>query len=131
MMFQIGIIASVTLPKFVNFKTTAILKQEDYVIGALISAVQAKAMQNLSQGSEPDNAFPNVNPFSLLEQAPPNRSCGWSESITSDGTTWHYSAYGGQQWLILRHTIYDNNERGVANDVQIEPNPFFLSKNVL
>lgn len=68
----IAIIASVTLPKFVNFKTSAYNKTEDYIAGAMNTAIKAKYTQNIVQGSEPDNAWPSENPFSLLENPPPN-----------------------------------------------------------
>lgn len=85
----IGIIASVTLPKFINLKTQASLKSEDYIAGAMNAAIKAYNMSYIVAGGDP-TGYPSVNPFSLLVQAPPFTSTPFGVSLTSDGVTWRY-----------------------------------------
>lgn len=83
----LGILAGVTLPKFVNFKTRAIERSEDVIAGALNTALKIYEVSYIAAGGDPNN-FPAWNPFTLLEQAPPYAAA--TSPLVPDGVTWHY-----------------------------------------
>lgn len=83
----LGIIASVTLPKFVNFKSKAIKAQEDAVAAALNTALKIYNTSYIVAGGDP-SSYPSVNPFTVLERAP---KYGEFYAIGSaDGVNWRY-----------------------------------------
>lgn len=103
----LGIIASVTLPKFVNFKARAIESNEDAVIGALKTAIQTIHLSYVVQGfpeSWPAPVLPTTI-FDLMAQAPPisyQAPIGdWTFTI-SDGQTWRYY-YGSAYYIFCPH----------------------------
>lgn len=86
----LGIIASVTLPKFVNFKTRAIEKTEDYIAGALNVAVKTNYLSYVTAGGDP-SAAPDVNPFTLINTPPPYREKeDYATTYTQDNINWQY-----------------------------------------
>lgn len=100
----LAIIASVTLPKFVNFKTESIEKTEDQIIGALKTAIQITHMSYVTQGLEaswPGQVGSSI--FSLvLTQTPPNKP--WPGWPNCDGVNWVYqSAYSGYYYIFCPH----------------------------
>lgn len=90
----LGILASITLAKFVNFKTKAIENQEEAVISALRIAVQTVHMSYVALGLDSwPGAAGEISPFDLLAQAPPSRYALWygaDLTITPDNVTWRY-----------------------------------------
>lgn len=86
----LGILAAVTLPKFVNFKTNAIEKADDHTAGALNTAIKLNQISYVTAGGDPTSAYPFVVPFILLGQSPPYQSATGGELIIPDGVTWRY-----------------------------------------
>lgn len=93
----LGIIASVTLPKFASFKTNAINKMEDSVIASLKTAIQITHLSYAAMGYA--DSWPQDEPFSLLVQAPANKYYGgnWWETVTNatDNETWRWKWASG------------------------------------
>lgn len=108
----IGIIAAFGLPKFVNFKTMSILKSEDAIIASINSAIKIKFTQNVTQGSEPDNAWPNENPLSLVFPALPYIIHDGT-SLSADGYNWRWDGVG-ESWLI--YCLHWNGNRSGYGD---------------
>lgn len=94
----LGIIAAVTLPKFANFKRTAIEKSEDGIAAALNIAVKTNYVSYITAGGSPDTA-PIVNPFILLAQAPPYYLA--TSPLSPDGTRWGYYPDGFYGYYIV------------------------------
>lgn len=93
----LGIFAAVALPKFVNFKNRAIERSEDAVAGALSTAIKINYLSYITAGGDPSTS-PAVNPFTLLEQAPPDTIA--TDPMTPDGTFWKYAHEAGYRWFI-------------------------------
>lgn len=93
----LAIFASVSLPKFANFKTQAIEKQEDSVVAALKTAIQTAHLSYVVKGYE--DSWPQEVPFSLLVQAPSNKYYGglWYETVTyaPDNENWRWNWHSG------------------------------------
>lgn len=85
----LGILAAVTLPKFANFKTRAIEKSEDAIAGAINTALKIYNTSYIIAGGDPVT-YPSVNPFTLLEQAPPYKDWWSSGGSIPDNATWRY-----------------------------------------
>lgn len=100
----VAIIASVSLPKFANFKTRAIENSELSVFQSLNTAIKIKYTQNIAAGSEPENAWPTNNPFLLLAQAPPYIDVSSFSSYSNDNVNWraggNYLIPPWQIWFI-------------------------------
>lgn len=87
----IAIIASVTLPKFVNFKTSAIERSEDAIAGNLNTALKIYQLSYIAKGGDPTNGYPSTNPFALLQYPPPYTLATWYVySISYDSINWQY-----------------------------------------
>lgn len=104
----IGIIASVTLPKFINLKTQASLKSEDYIAGAMNAAIKAYNASYIVAGGDPVS-YPSVNPFSLLFQSPPYIVRAWEGITYGDGVTWQLSdnIWNTCWWIFCPHRLGD------------------------
>ncbi|MBU0501749.1 MAG: prepilin-type N-terminal cleavage/methylation domain-containing protein [bacterium] len=99
----LGILSAMALPKFINMSNSAIEAKEDSVFGILQEAIAHQQLFNITNGVADANAWPTDNPFSLLQQVPPNRL--WdidSEGVNSqDGTNWRaYHANTMNEWWI-------------------------------
>lgn len=108
----LGIIASVVLPKFVNFKTQAIERQEDAVIGALNTAIKITLTSYITAGGDP-TAFIANNPFNFLAQAPANSTLTAAEvTLVPDGTTWRIWLNAGTNVHIIYCPHWDGPATG-------------------
>lgn len=101
----LGIIASVTLPKFVkNFKLRSISASEDAIAGAMNTAIKAYNLSYAMAGGDLDVTYAFVNPFTLVFPTPPYTYAGYGASITPDGVTWRYNYH--QSGLGAAYYIY-------------------------
>ena len=101
----LGILAAMVLPRFISISSHAIDSKEDAILGALKDAVTHKYLLNVTNDIAPVNAWPTVNPLTLLQQAPPNRLWAGGEGAGSnDDITWRainaQPDYGHPEWWI-------------------------------
>lgn len=94
----IGIIASVSLPKFVNLKTKALDNTEAALLGAMSTATKALYTQNIVTGS---TAWPADMPMSLVTPMPPFRVATYGEQIVPDGVNWRFYHNTNLAWYIM------------------------------
>lgn len=140
----LGIIASISLPKFLNLKSRAIQSQEDKVAGSLNVAIKTYNLSYIVNGGDPIS-YPGVNPFSLLSQFPPYVVRSWEGITYGDGITWQLSdnIWNTCWWIFCPHRLGDkwglNASKGrfymykygnVGSDWGHKPGDFWLYEDV-
>lgn len=99
----IAILASIILPKANSyFKKKAIEVQENYIMGALNTAIKTKYLENISNGIAPDFAWPcvvNPDPFTLLQNPPPCISDQEWSADSQNNVHWR-TYWTGSGWAI-------------------------------
>lgn len=91
----IAIIASVTLPKFANFKTTATDNSEDAIFGNMNASVKILHTSYLVNGND---SYPSECPLSLLTIIP--KHVYWTTEGYPDGETWRIYKTWVPAWYI-------------------------------
>lgn len=81
----LGILAAITLPKFVNFKAQAIENTEASIFGAMNTAIKIQYSANVVAGN---NSWPDCLLFTLITNPPPYMQ--FTDGVAGDGYYWRY-----------------------------------------
>jgi prepilin-type N-terminal cleavage/methylation domain-containing protein len=96
----VSILASISLPRYINLKTKAITNSESAIIASVNLAIKNKFSENVANGLAPENAWPTDNPFTLLAQGGaeiPNTTY----FSPTDNYNWRTSHNEGTGWRIF------------------------------
>ena len=87
-MVIIAVLAAINLPKYISLNTTAMDKVDNYTISALNIALKQKYLENIVNGSSPENAhYTQSDFFSLLNNTPYQVVSSFNAN-TQDNKTW-------------------------------------------
>ncbi|MBU0502681.1 MAG: type II secretion system protein [bacterium] len=103
----LGILTAMALPRFLDLSSQALNEAEDEVFDALKIATRTIMLQNILQLSPAeDEAWPRDNPFTLIDNPPPNKNWTEPDAIdTQDDHNWryrHFPAYT-EWWFYCPH----------------------------